>query len=678
MNAVILIVDDEHLMTAMLSALLSAEGYEILQASDGVQACSVLAEHIPDVIVSDLAMPSMDGFELLRWVRENPRTQRVPFIVLTAYGEVENRNQAIQLGADDFLTKPFNNTELIRKVGNLVSRMAQATEDDQAGLSGDLAQVPLPDIFHILEMGRKTGRVHLSGATADGYVFFQNGNPVHAVSEGWMGEDAILRFLTWDDGHFEFNAQHATTERSITKNTHEMLVVGVDFLDQLENAWGTPVQNAAQGEQRQAILDRHGEELQAYERAVLDAVDGKRTLADVAKAAEVGRFAAFVALRTLASLGLLIGASTDEELDPLGTLLASAGEGFEDQTRALIIDGSAPFRQELVAAVNESSDLQVIGAVGKGDEALDLIRARDPAVVTLDLNLPNENGLRLLKRIMVQFPRPVVVVSALTQEGSTAAFECLRYGAVDFMSKPGINATDKRGQLATLVEKLRRAPDVQLRNIRRVRLHQPSSAAVVSGIGAGRLVVIGCGIGGVGALIRFIAGLPRGLGVAVLIIQHIPDTPQAPFVEYLQRFASLPIRAAEDGALLEPGVCYFATSDHYVNVQPGHNAGLAALQVGPRPEMFQSTQTINWAMFSVAEALAERAVAVILGGQTDDGSKGVAEIHRLGGCCIVQSPDTCIAPEMPQAAIDLDVVDTVVPDGHISDAVVQHLQASGA
>jgi len=121
MSARVLVVDDEEIMTAMISALLDVAGHEVRQASDGVGACHAMADYTPDVIVSDLAMPRMDGFELLRKVRQDPHLRDIPVIILTAHGEVENRIQAFQLGADGFLVKPFSTSLLVDKVNELAA-----------------------------------------------------------------------------------------------------------------------------------------------------------------------------------------------------------------------------------------------------------------------------------------------------------------------------------------------------------------------------------------------------------------------------------------------------------------------------------------------------------------------------------------------------------------------------
>jgi len=122
MNARILVVDDEQLIVAMLSALLSSEGYETMETFDALAACAVLEKETPDVILCDLAMPVMDGFAMLQWVRRNPRLQHVPFVIITALSEIENRTEAFRLGADDFVAKPFDTLELLAKVDTLAAK----------------------------------------------------------------------------------------------------------------------------------------------------------------------------------------------------------------------------------------------------------------------------------------------------------------------------------------------------------------------------------------------------------------------------------------------------------------------------------------------------------------------------------------------------------------------------
>ena len=682
MAARILIVDDEQLITTMIGALLDAEGYETLQGADGTDAIRLMEVAVPDVVLCDLAMPTMDGFELLRWVRGNPRVSHVPFVVLTAHGEVENRLEAMQLGADEFLTKPFDTADLITKVRHLAAKVDRAKSlgsTTSADLAGDLSEVSLADIFHILEMGRKTGRIELRRGDADGCVYFEEGRPVHAEGEGWYGDDAILRFISWQSGHFALTSGERTEERSTTRSTHDVLVEAVKLQDALEQTWEQPVELAARGERLAELTERHEPSLRRHESLVLAALDGHRTLREIAEVTGTDRFEAHSAVRTLAALGIVLGTGDQDDADPLSTLLDGAPSGV-GSLRILVVDGSAPFRQALTVAVSETPDAQVIGAVSGREEAVRLVRERDPSVITLDLDLPDEPGLRALKQIIMQQPQPIIVMSALTQEGSNAAFECLRFGAVDVMAKPAAASGDEqREQISRLLEKITVAAGVQVRNIRRVRPPRHSLPTHDrEGLGAGCLVAAGSGTGGVGATIRFLASLPRGIDASILVIQHVDGDVVEPLADFLGRYAPVPVRRAVNGAPLEPGVCHVACSDDYVNVEPGRGEETARLQVGDRPSLFKSTQTINWALFSIAETYGDRALAVVLAGHGEDAAKGAGEIHRLGGGCIVQAPDTCIAPEMPEAAIRLEIADSVVADGLVGEAVTEWLLAHSA
>jgi len=129
----ILVVDDEPAITASLSYCLEQEGYEVISAGDGKEAVQKVMDHIPDLIISDVMMPEVDGYELCRRIRQYYRTRHIPFLFLSAKSTSESKLQGLELGCDDYITKPFDLTELITKVRRIIEQRAAAVESGLAG-----------------------------------------------------------------------------------------------------------------------------------------------------------------------------------------------------------------------------------------------------------------------------------------------------------------------------------------------------------------------------------------------------------------------------------------------------------------------------------------------------------------------------------------------------------------
>ncbi|RME65548.1 MAG: response regulator, partial [Nitrospirae bacterium] len=201
----VLIVDDNETVLLALEFNLKSAGYRVLKASDGKEALSVALKDHPDIIVSDIAMPEMDGIELCRELRSRDEFAEVPFIFLTAHGEPEERVKGLKSGADDYVIKPFDIEELITRIDILYEKVKKRVVSGD--LAGKIDEISIPDILQMLEQTGKEGKVIIKSGGKDGAIFIKQGIVTECVFGALRGEDAFVELMKCNEGTFAFKPQ---------------------------------------------------------------------------------------------------------------------------------------------------------------------------------------------------------------------------------------------------------------------------------------------------------------------------------------------------------------------------------------------------------------------------------------------------------------------------------------
>lgn len=235
----ILAVDDSPVITEMIRDAFSAEGYKVMVAQDGAQALRMALENNPDLIIADISMPGMDGWELCSQIRLNPFTSFIPFIFLTARTEAPDRIRGLQMGADDYLTKPFEMDELIARVHLIFQRMRKTQESmlvrGQRTLSGSTKEMALPDLLQLFGLNQKTGLLRISKlGLPTGRIAFENGKVIKAELGPARGEKALYRLLRWEDAHFDVEPLlNDERDPGLPVSVEETLLEGIRQMDEI-------------------------------------------------------------------------------------------------------------------------------------------------------------------------------------------------------------------------------------------------------------------------------------------------------------------------------------------------------------------------------------------------------------------------------------------------------------
>lgn len=238
----VLVADDDAWILRMVATVLEKRGYSVETATDGEDAMARAIARPPDLLITDVTMPKMDGWSLVRQLRARTDLAMLPVIFLTALSSEEDRIHGFRIGADDYLTKPFRFEELDLRVAKTLRRTTVTVQETREQLSasslrGDLAQVGLSSLLVLIEMERKTGLLHLkapnNGPSAQ--VLVREGKVVHArleEAEEPVDAECVYYLLTWGSGQFEFTACQVEGADRIGTSTTGLLMEGARRMDE--------------------------------------------------------------------------------------------------------------------------------------------------------------------------------------------------------------------------------------------------------------------------------------------------------------------------------------------------------------------------------------------------------------------------------------------------------------
>ena len=338
--------------------------------------------------------------------------------------------------------------------------------------------------------------------------------------------------------------------------------------------------------------------------------------------------------------------------------------------RVLVVDDSATIRSLLTATLETDPDIEVVGGAPEPAVARQMIKDLNPDVITLDVEMPNMNGLEFLERIMRLRPMPVVMVSTLTQRGAEITLEALELGAVDYHAKPTENVAQSLDASAReLTAKVKAAA---LANVRPYSARTPVPEPDPDYVPGKKVVAIGSSTGGVEALIQVLSHFPRNCAPTV-IAQHMPARFLTTFAERLDRLCRPTVAEAFEGAPLEPGLIYLA---------PGGEAHLEISRHGKphcrlrRDDLVSGHRpSVDVLFASVAEAMGERGVGVLLTGMGRDGASGLKSMRDAGATTIGQDEASSTVYGMPKVAYEIGAVGRQMPLDRIGDEIVRLCKA---
>jgi two-component system chemotaxis response regulator CheB len=314
------------------------------------------------------------------------------------------------------------------------------------------------------------------------------------------------------------------------------------------------------------------------------------------------------------------------------------------------VDDSFLFRETLAAELSKDFGIEVVGQAGDPYEAKDRILEFEPDVIALDVEMPKMDGISFLKKLMPQYPLPVVAMSASEQN----VFEALSAGAVDFIAKP-----KSRQLLEPFINEL--IVKIKIASTAKVAYHKKNYASEESvAISAGRkaassetIIAIGASTGGTEAIASIMNALPREMP-GILIVQHMPPVFTRLYAERLNRTARLEVKEAEDGDPVKPGTVLIAPGEYHMKLIKKDSGYSVSCKKGDK--VSGHCPSVDVLFESVAEKAREKAVGILLTGMGSDGAKGLLSMRNSGAFTIGQDERSCIVYGMPKVAYSIGAV----------------------
>ena len=360
--------------------------------------------------------------------------------------------------------------------------------------------------------------------------------------------------------------------------------------------------------------------------------------------------------------------------------------------KILVVDDTAVYRKIVTDALAQIPDIGIVGTASNGKIALSRIRELKPDLITLDIEMPEMNGLEVLQALKNQSSSVgVIVVSSLTVKGGELTMKALELGAFDFITKPEGGSTDGnlaniRKSLEPLLSAFARRKEVSV--ILQGRTQSPRKTgterkgfeegpSVASRMGniinrqRSEAVGIGISTGGPNALASLLPDLPGDINVPVFLVQHMPPYFTQSMAQSLDAKCSLTVKEAENGEYVESNVVYVAPGGRQMRVTLGADATKKIIRVTDDPPENNCRPSVDYLFRSLAHHYLGRSTGVIMTGMGNDGTLGLKLMKRNGAAVIAQDEATSVVFGMPKEAIEAGVVDIVVPLDQIASEIIK-------
>lgn len=333
--------------------------------------------------------------------------------------------------------------------------------------------------------------------------------------------------------------------------------------------------------------------------------------------------------------------------------------------KALVVDDSHFFRRRIIECLNLDPEIEVIGEACDGHQAIEQAEKLKPDVITMDIEMPNMDGIKAVKNIMEKCPVPILMFSSLTKEGATATLAALDAGAADFLLKEFKTLSfDKDVAIGQLCERVKAlASKNQSTTTSKSKVsHRRNEAALdaqdkllTKDIG---LAVIGASTGGPAALENVLKKLPASYFLPVILIQHMPATFTQAFADRLNTLCAVTIKEAEHGDVLKAGTVYVAPGGKQTYVRK--NGRDVYLEIGEAPPEVTYKPCIDITFNSIANSFNKKVLAIVMTGMGSDGCAGASFLKQKGAIIWSQDEASSIVYGMPMAVAKANLADRIL------------------
>lgn len=360
--------------------------------------------------------------------------------------------------------------------------------------------------------------------------------------------------------------------------------------------------------------------------------------------------------------------------------------------KALVVDDTIVYRKIVGDVLKEIPGVEVVGTANNGRVALSKIQSLKPDLITLDIEMPEVNGIEVLQQLQNQADKPtVVMLSTLTQQGSEMTIKALELGAFDFVPKPSAgkmidNITKVKEALGPIIETLKRQNTTRLKILDRIKAGKtaqpakkperkaaPTPTRISKPLIHSKAEIVGIGIstGGPNALAKMIPMLPANMKVPVLIVQHMPPLFTASLANSLNNKSALEVAEAKDGDTIEPGRVLIAPGGKQMKIVAGADGLTRKIKITDDPPENSCKPSVDYLFRSIAQHYVGRSTGVIMTGMGSDGSKGLEQMKNNGSFVIAQDENSCTVYGMPKEPAESGIADIIAPLDKIAGEILK-------
>lgn len=336
---------------------------------------------------------------------------------------------------------------------------------------------------------------------------------------------------------------------------------------------------------------------------------------------------------------------------------------YSGKIKVLVIEDSLLFRDMVAKGIQLDNRIEVVGTAGNPYEARDKILETAPDVMTLDIEMPQMDGIEFLRQLMPQYPVPAVIVSCHGEKVMLA----LEAGAVDFVKKPVQNTKEIKDMfIQELIVK------IKIASMANVSAYKSNYIDKIKGEGKTGsreyMIAMGASTGGTEAVSEIVTALPRNMP-GIVVVQHMPEVFTRLYAERLNASCQMEVKEAKDGDMIIPGRILIAPGNFQTKVRKGDKGYYVRCSQGEKVNGHKPS--VDVLFHSVAEAAGSKATGVILTGMGHDGAKGLEAMKKCGALTIGQDEESCVVYGMPKVAFDIGAVAEQIP----LDGIAQRLYA---